>query len=156
MALYADYEAYEKAVLNLTNGAPHCGKVLLPFMYAVALNEPIKHVFLGDTLGDDCLFIELPSGSLRVWDDGQSCCESRYATTDDELDTFAGAKLVGIELVNVPDADTELIDEYHEQVFVKIETTAGTITLVTHNEHNGYYGGFHIRTSWRDHRGSNA
>ena len=148
-----NYEDYEKGVLSLTDNTPYCGKHLLPFMFAVSLEEPLWRVWLRKNEGpNDALCIEMESGVLQVWDDGQSCCERRYATTDDQLDTFAGAKLVGIDIVEMPTEDDKF-GEPHEQTFVKIETTAGTITLVTHNEHNGYYGGFHVVTSWEDRRG---
>ena len=47
-----------------------------------------------------------------------------------------------------PDVETEY--DVHEQMFVKLETTSGTITLTTHKEHNGYYGRFDLVTSWKD------
>jgi hypothetical protein len=40
--------------------------------------------------------------------------------------------------------------EVHEQTFLKIRTNNGDATVVTHNEHNGYYGGFNISASWTD------
>lgn len=77
---------------------------------------------------------------IQIWDDGQSCCESRYMKTDDAPDLLVGGKLARIEAKEAPD----LKDEYgeHEQVFVEVATDKGFITLVNHNEHNGYYGGF--------------
>jgi len=77
---------------------------------------------------------------IRVWDNGQSCCEHRYTTTDDDLSKIVGGVLRRIEAKDAPDVK----DEYgeHEQVFVEIGTDECFVTLVTHNEHNGYYGGF--------------
>lgn len=78
---------------------------------------------------------------IHIWDGGQSCCEQRYITCEDELNSLVGGKLVAIEAK--PGPDTE--DEYggcHEQVFVDIRTDKGFVTFTTHNEHNGYYGGF--------------
>jgi hypothetical protein len=81
-------------------------------------------------------------GGVLLSDDGQSCCEHRYMSTDDTLDEFAGSRLCGIsvrrDLGRAEDDDGET----HEQAAVVIETSRGRITLVTHNEHNGYYGGF--------------
>lgn len=140
-----DYATYERVVRNLN---PYVDLQTLAFFYAVSLGEPITHV----AEADNVLVIGLDSGSLRIWDDGQSCCESRYMMTDDQLHTFVGAKLVGLEMVAGPDLYDEVGDA-HEQMFVKVETTAGTITLVTHNEHNGYYGGFDVRVAWETARG---
>jgi hypothetical protein len=144
-----DYATYERVVRSLN---PEVATSTLPFFYAASLGESIEHVVLDKD--EDMLTIRLGSGSLKVWDDGQSCCESRYMTTDDELDTFIGAKLVNLEAVAGPDIpyEGESYGDTHEQMFVKVETTAGTITLVTHNEHNGYYGGFDVRVRWEDKR----
>jgi hypothetical protein len=32
----------------------------------------------------------------------------------------------------------------HEVQFLRVSTDAGTIVCETHNEHNGYYGGFNV------------
>lgn len=148
-----DYATYERVVRSLN---PEADTSTLPFFYAVSLGEPIEHVVLDKD--EDMLTIRLGSGSLKVWDDGQNCCESRYMTTDDELDTFIGAKLVSLEAVEGPDIpyEGESYGDCHEQMFVKLETTAGTITLVTHNEHNGYYGGFDVRVRWEAAHGSDS
>jgi hypothetical protein len=78
--------------------------------------------------------------TIRVWDDGQSCCESRYTSTDDDLSKIIGGTLRRIEVKEAP----PVADQYgeHEQLFVEIGTDECFVTLVTHNEHNGYYGGF--------------
>lgn len=60
--------------------------------------------------------------------------------TDDELNDFVGAKFIKAEIVDGPDLETG--DSCHEQQFLLIDTSLGTFTMVTHNEHNGYYGGF--------------
>jgi len=78
---------------------------------------------------------------IAIWDDGQSCCESRYMTCDDDLQSLVGHKLTRIEAKEGPETSGEYGDE-HEQVFVEIGTDAGFITIANHNEHNGYYGGF--------------
>ena len=78
---------------------------------------------------------------IEIRDNGQSCCENRYMSCDDDLETLIGHKLLRIEAKDGPSVNGEY-DEYHEQVFVEIGTDAGFVTLVNHNEHNGYYGGF--------------
>jgi hypothetical protein len=78
---------------------------------------------------------------IDIWDDGQSCCETRYMTTDDDLSSLVGHKLTRIEVKPGPDAEGEY-GECHEQVFVEVGTDKGSVTIANHNEHNGYYGGF--------------
>jgi hypothetical protein len=81
--------------------------------------------------------------SLYLWDDGQSCCESRYMRTDDKLSDFTGATLLDLELKKAaPINDSEYGD--HEIQFLDVKTSKGTFQMASHNEHNGYYGGFHI------------
>jgi len=78
--------------------------------------------------------------SIDVWDDGQSCCESRYMSTDDDLRALIGDTLTRIEAKQGPEIEHDY--EVHEQAFVEIGTDKGFVTIVNHNEHNGYYGGF--------------
>jgi hypothetical protein len=79
---------------------------------------------------------------IKIWDDAQTCCESRYMSTDDDPKSLIGKKLLHIVAKEGPEIEGEYGD-VHEQVFVEIMTEDGdTVTLVSHNEHNGYYGGF--------------
>jgi len=88
--------------------------------------------------------LEFSDGTkIAIWDDGQSCCESRYITCDDDFSKILDANLVAIETKSADDIE----DEYggsHEQVFIDLVTSKGTVTFTTHNEHNGYYGGFSL------------
>jgi hypothetical protein len=79
---------------------------------------------------------------IKIWDDGQSCCEHRYMTSGDDMQAFVGTKFLSAELRDAP----EIEDEYgcHEEQFLLINTDKGTFTIENHNEHNGYYGGFWI------------
>ena len=101
-------------------------------------------------LQNDVLFMSFGSqGSLYITDEGQSCCENRYITTDDKLEDYVGGNLLNIEIKPVPIptlADDS--DECHDIEFVEISTTKGSFVLVTHNEHNGYYGGFSIQARY--------
>ena len=93
---------------------------------------------------DNELIIGFTDGKkIKIFDNGQSCCESRYMSTDDDLKYYVGAKLTGGELADGPEATGEY-GECHEQQFLKIETSKGVFTIVNHNEHNGYYGGFSV------------
>ena len=97
-------------------------------------------------LQNDVLFMSFGSqGSLYITDEGQSCCEHRYITTDDKLEDYVGGNLLNIEIKPVPIPTLEDDSgEYHDIEFVEVSTTKGSFVLVTHNEHNGYYGGFNV------------
>lgn len=82
-------------------------------------------------------------GSLTVVDEGQSCCESRYITCDDDIHSIVGGALLDIDYKEGPDIDVGDGD-CHETCFVEVCTSAGFINMTSHNEHNGYYGGFAI------------
>lgn len=112
--------------------------------YHESMGKKIKSV----TLDDDVLNITLDDGStLIVQDNGQSCCEHRYMTTDDDLSYFSGATLEGMELKDAPDEECEY--DVHEVQFLEVKTDKGVFTMASHNEHNGYYGGFAIELSIR-------
>ena len=99
------------------------------------------------SLTDDQLRFEFEDGSrLRLWDNGQSCCESRYMQTDDDLPYYIGAKFVGAEVRDGGSTESEYGDA-HEIQFLVVTTDRGTFSMASHNEHNGYYGGFWITAS---------
>lgn len=88
------------------------------------------------------LHLTLSGGkTIRIFDDGQSCCEHRYMTTDDDVQSLVGQELRRIEAKPGPTEEGKWGDE-HETCFVEVGTDQGFITLTNHNEHNGYYGGF--------------
>jgi len=107
-----------------------------------AQGKVIKSLEMSD-VGDGELLVRFEESTLIIRDDGRSCCESRYMTTDDDLNSFVGATFTGVELRDGPEMTTEY-GEPHEQQFLLVNTSLGTFTVVTHNEHNGYYGGFYI------------
>jgi hypothetical protein len=89
------------------------------------------------------LRLDTDRGSFHVADHGQSCCEHRYMTCDDDLSSFDGSE---IRSMSVRDGGRQQVDYGdHEIQFLVIETTSGAITVATHNEHNGYYGGFSLQ-----------
>ena len=109
-----------------------------------ALNKNIVSMFIEKDKQMDSLIIEFDDkGKIRIFDDGQMCCESRYIHTDDDLSAFVPSKLIDISLRGAPNIEE---DEYgtHEVQFLIIKTSLGEFTLETHNEHNGYYGGFWV------------
>ena len=57
----------------------------------------------------------------------------------------AKAGMLGAEIKEAPSIPTEY-DE-HEVQFLEVLTSKGGFTMASHNEHNGYYGGFLIRAA---------
>lgn len=105
-----------------------------------SIGKKIKNLKLGE---DDALhFVFEDDSKIKVLDDGQACCESRYMRTDDELSYFIGAELTSMEIREGPEEE----DDYgaHEVQFLVVGTSKGSFTMASHNEHNGYYGGFWI------------
>jgi hypothetical protein len=107
------------------------------------LQRPLSEV----TLRDNALFLTFDDGVLRVFDDGQSCCEARYMVTDDDLDSFAGATLLDLSVEDGPGVEDEW-GEAHEMQFLHVKTSKGSFTMSNHNEHNGYYGGFYLKAEF--------
>jgi len=106
-----------------------------------SLNKVNKSV----KLEADSLRFEFSDGyKMELFDDGQSCCESRYMTTDDNLDYYAGATFLDAEIKDAPCLEDEEGWSVHEVQFLEIKTSKGSFTMETHNEHNGYYGGFYV------------
>jgi hypothetical protein len=111
--------------------------------FTAAINKTITALSLGD---DDALHFAFDDGSkIKLFDDGQSCCESRYMRTDDNLADYVGAQLLGAEIKEAPSVPAEY--EEHEVQFLEVRTSKGCFTMTSHNEHNGYYGGFSIRAA---------
>jgi hypothetical protein len=91
---------------------------------------------------EEALILTFGDGTrIKIFDDGQSCCEHRYMTTGDDVQSLVNHNFVGAQVKDGPDEADEFGD-VHEIQFLEIQTDAGFITLVNHNEHNGYYGGF--------------
>lgn len=108
--------------------------------FAAAIGKQIRSV----SLENDTLYIVMEDDtSVAISDEGQSCCEHRYATCDDDLSQFAGAVLLGAEEKEVSGNSEDDWSE-HDIMFVDFITTAGRFQLASHNEHNGYYGGFSL------------
>lgn len=107
-----------------------------------SIEKTIQKVWL-DKQTDELKFQFTDGTNLKLLDAGQSCCEHRYMTTDDDLPYYSGATLLGFELKDAPDQE----DEYgnvHDVQFLDVNTSKGVFQMANHNEHNGYYGGFSI------------
>lgn len=97
------------------------------------------------TMQNDCLrlvFAQPGLPSCDIYDDLQLCCENRWMTTDDDPSTIVGGRLLAVNKKPVEDYPDDGGSD--EQMFVEVITDKGSITLCTHNEHNGYYGGFNV------------
>jgi hypothetical protein len=93
----------------------------------------------------DQLRLTLNDGTtLCLWDGGQSCCEHRYMHSDADLPAFVGATLMDVSLAEAPTVSAEY-DQDHEMQILNVHTSKGVLDVVTHNVHNGYYGGFWIQ-----------
>ncbi len=110
--------------------------------HEASIGKTIKNARIDDK---DRLILSFDDGAnLLAFDDGQSCCESRYMRTDDDLEDLVGQKFVSMELRDAPsEGDPDGYGE-HEVQFLILNTDKGSITFANHNEHNGYYGGFGI------------
>lgn len=78
--------------------------------------------------------------TIKIYDDGQSCCEDRYIDTEDDIKDLVNNTLVSISTKEGPNKSNDY--GVHETVFLEIQTDKLSVTFCTHNEHNGYYGGF--------------
>lgn len=124
---------------------------LIPDTYLYLMQEPSDHParkYLGRKIVsaeilDNELRLAFSDGSvIQVGDGGQNCCERRYMTTDDDVSDLVGCYLFSIGVKDGPDLEDD--GDCHEIRFLEIGTNQGCITLVNHNEHNGYYGGFNL------------
>jgi len=59
------------------------------------------------------------SEPIKLFDDGQSCCEHRYMHTDDDLEYYVGATLQGAEVADGPGGEDEYGEEKESQ-FLKV------------------------------------
>lgn len=99
--------------------------------------------------GNGSFILILASGhKIVIEDSGQCCCEQRYLHTSDDLDDLVGDKLVSIQVDGVKCLDES--GEEHEVAFLKVSTNRDSVVIETHNEHNGYYGGFSLKASVTD------
>lgn len=108
-----------------------------------AIQNSLDKTISGVFITDDNLYINFTDDTaLRIWDGGQSCCEHRYMVCDDDLTEYVGAKLTNV--ISKPASFVDEDYDVHETMFVDFETTNGVFTIVNHNLHNGWYGGFYI------------
>lgn len=101
-------------------------------------------VIKGLEIEDNVLKFMFEDGTMMsIADEGQNCCEHRYVYTSDNLADYLGATLVDIDVKESSYLEEDDGD-IHECIFIHITTSKGQFVTETHNEHNGYYGGFSI------------
>jgi hypothetical protein len=100
------------------------------------------------------LVIVLESGWSLVLVDacGQCCCEERYMSTEDDLESLVGETLMGIRHggTSEKEADYGVV----EAEFVHIQTDRDSVCIGTYNENNGYYGGLDLVVTILDPEGN--
>lgn len=97
------------------------------------------------SFSDKRLRLRFGEKSVTLRDDGQSCCEARWMSTDDDVSQMVGETLRDAEIADGPSRKEDPNDYgEHDTAFLRVVTDRQTYTFVTHNEHNGYYGGFSI------------
>ena len=109
---------------------------------SATIGKTIKTAVLEE--GTERLVIEFTDDTkVFISDEGQSCCEHRYMTTDDNLSDFIGAKIINYQIKDAPGTEDEY-GEPHDIEWFEVITDKGPFQMVNHNEHNGYYGGFSV------------
>lgn len=112
--------------------------------------KQLRGMIIRDAIVDeDSVTLKFDFGKLTLRDDGQCCCETRYMSTDDDVRQLIGSRFVCYEVKDAGDLQVDEREyETHEVQFLEIQTDSGFVTLVNHNEHNGYYSGFSIAEEW--------
>lgn len=91
-----------------------------------------------------------------------NCCENwGHFSTNDNVDDFIGARILGIKLTNEA-LNTQMIKDKFEYgfdgggiQFVDIETNLGSLQFAVYNSHNGYYShSIIIQSEQLNHEGS--
>ncbi len=88
--------------------------------------------------------------TLSLWDAGQSCCETRGISTDDDLNDLIGTRLVSLEVTEVKYKGDRDDCDCEDSAFMKLQSTRSCLTFVNYVHHNGYYGGWDLVVELRD------
>lgn len=95
--------------------------------------------------GEDSLFLKFDDGAcIRLYDAASYCCEHRYMTCDDDVQSLIGGTLTEINVKAGPAKWDESNYSQDDIEFLEVRTDKGFITIANHNDHNGYYGGFEL------------
>lgn len=115
------------------------------------LNARIGSVITALTVDENSLIRLETSGHLplHITDNGQTCCEKHYITTDDTLRDVVGATILRWdhsprEVVDEP-SEPECYHNVHGIQWLRLYTTNGVVAFCLHNDHSGSYGGFCLK-----------
>ena len=114
------------------------------------LGKTIANIALVDySFETNRLLIEFQGMDNKVYiqDEGRSCCEDRYMSCDDDLSYLIGSVLQSVQVKDMGEKNNDEPYDVHEEACIEIQTAKGFVTIMSHNIHNGYYGGFIIRVS---------
>ena len=96
------------------------------------------------------LLITFDDGTVfSICDSADLYSETRSMKIDDDLSDLVGGHLVSIEVKNAPNIESKCGDT-HEVQFLEIQTNKCSVTIASHVEHNGYYGGFNPKFYYYD------
>jgi len=114
--------------------------------YTSSLNKEIKSIKLDPDMngGDGALVMMFTDDTgLMLYDCARSCCESRYMSTEDDLQYFVGSVFKSVDIRDGSVEEHEYGEE-SEMQFMQVNTNRGVFVINTYNHHNGYYGGIVI------------
>ena len=108
----------------------------------------IGRIITAASFADNELRLSFDNGlTVRIYDGGQSCCEHRYMETADNATDLVGQKLSAIDVKKVESGHDDDGYSFHEIAFLEVRAGHVIVAFSTHNEHNGYYGGFDLSLS---------
>ena len=111
--------------------------------FTAAIGKEIAQIKMNE---NELILKFVDSSVITFSDEAQSCCEHRYMNTDDKLEDYVGARLLGAQTKSGPPTEGEY-ENLIDCEFLEIITSEGSFVIKNYNDHNGYYGGFAIRVS---------
>ena len=72
----------------------------------------------------------------------------KHMRTDDKLDEYLGAQLLGVEIKIGPNVRAD--SGVHDVAFLEEKTSKGIFTMLNHNPHNGCAAGLSIRVEFEE------
>ncbi len=85
------------------------------------ISKSLGKTVLVTFMDDDKLHIRFTDGTkIRIEDDGQSCCETRYMTCGDDLEYYKDASFLGVEISDAPSvkSNDDDDDRCHDVQFI--------------------------------------
>jgi hypothetical protein len=108
--------------------------------------DPVPQIFdriiTNIEMTEDYILIDLDDHNIYgIFDNEQKCCERRYMMTDDDINSLIGHRLRRVDVKFGPPVKHANGRVSRDTCFLEIGTDGGSITVVSHNLHNGYYDG---------------